>query len=86
MKAGPCGQAFRDWEKCVDDAHKDEADIVEKCTGPTRALKECMEANPAYYAPVLNADDLEGEPVVEKPAGVKKGGVRKAEVRSRLID
>ena len=87
MKAGPCGQAFRDWEKCVDTANKDEEDIVTKCTGPTRALKECMEANPEYYAPVLDADDAkeEGELAAEKPAGgegsARKEAARKAEVR-----
>lgn len=74
----------------MDTANKDEEDIVSKCTGPTRALKECMEANPEYYAPVLDADDAteEGAPAAEKAAGgeakARKEGARKAEVRSSV--
>ena len=30
--------------------------FVESCLEPTRALKECMEANPEYYAPMLEAE------------------------------
>lgn len=87
MKAGPCGQAFKDWEKCVDEAHKGEQDIVAKCTGPTRALKECMEANTEYYAPVLETDDTKEALDAEKgerseaEGGKSKEDARKAEVR-----
>jgi hypothetical protein len=87
MKAGPCGQAFKDWEKCVDEAHKGEQDIVAKCTGPTRALKECMEANTEYYAPVLETDDTkealdaEKEERSEAVGGKSKEDAREAEVR-----
>mmetsp|Transcript_10964 Transcript_10964/g.22849 ORF Transcript_10964/g.22849 Transcript_10964/m.22849 type:complete len:144 (-) Transcript_10964:848-1279(-) len=58
MKAGPCGTVFKSWELCIDKHREDKTDFVESCLEPTKLLKECMERNPEYYAPVL---DLEKE-------------------------
>lgn len=41
------------WEKCVDQARDKGEDFVDLCLDKTKALKECLEANPDYYAPVL---------------------------------
>jgi hypothetical protein len=61
MKAGPCGEVFAAWEACVD-KHRDAGDdFVETCLPQTRGLKECMEANPEYYGPLLGGDEEEGE-------------------------
>jgi intermembrane space import and assembly protein 40 len=56
MKAGPCGKRFAAWEACVDDAESAGINIVEKCAQKTHYLKDCMEANPEYYGPVLQAE------------------------------
>jgi len=56
MKAGPCGKRFAAWEACVDDAETAGTNIVEKCAQKTHFLKDCMEANPEYYGPVLQAE------------------------------
>jgi len=56
MKAGPCGKRFAAWEACVDDAETAGINIVEKCAQKTHFLKDCMEANPEYYGPVLQAE------------------------------
>lgn len=56
MKGGPCGDVFVAWESCVDSERKAGNDFVESCLVPTKALKECMEANPEYYGPLLEAE------------------------------
>lgn len=61
MKAGPCGKRFAAWEACVDDAETAGTNIVEKCAQKTHFLKDCMEANPEYYGPVLQAEKAIGE-------------------------
>jgi len=67
MKAGPCGAVFSAWEACVDEHREAGADsFVESCMAQTRGLKECMEANPEYYGPLLEQD---GEAGGEGPAG-----------------
>lgn len=43
----------QEWEKCVDKAREKEQDFVDSCLDKTKALKECLEAHPDYYAPVL---------------------------------
>ncbi|CAG9461458.1 unnamed protein product [Pedinophyceae sp. YPF-701] len=57
MKGGPCKDTFVAWSKCVDAGRDSGDDFVEKCIEPTVALKECMEANPNYYKPMLQAED-----------------------------
>ncbi|CAM6098481.1 unnamed protein product [Calypogeia fissa] len=56
MKGGPCGEQFKQWQNCVEGAEKSEKDIVEQCAQMTTLLKVCMEANPQYYGPVLDAE------------------------------
>ena len=56
MKAGPCGTVFVAWEACVDTHREAGGDFVESCLPQTRGLKECMEANPEYYGPLLERD------------------------------
>ena len=56
MKGGECRETFVAWEKCIEEAEKNKEDIVEKCFKVTSALKECMEAHPDYYAPILKAE------------------------------
>jgi ribosomal protein L12E/L44/L45/RPP1/RPP2 len=56
MKAGPCGNQFSAWEKCVEGAEASGINIVEKCVSVTHLLKDCMEMHPEYYGPVLQAE------------------------------
>eukprot|EP00246_Nothoceros_aenigmaticus_P006527 TRINITY_DN19471_c0_g1_i1.p1 TRINITY_DN19471_c0_g1~~TRINITY_DN19471_c0_g1_i1.p1 ORF type:complete len:180 (-),score=27.52 TRINITY_DN19471_c0_g1_i1:98-637(-) len=56
MKSGPCGKRFSLWEECVEDAETIGDNIVEKCWQTTQLLKQCMEMNPEYYGPVLQAE------------------------------
>ena len=57
MKAGPCGAVFSAWEACVDEHRDGGADaFVESCMAQTRGLRECMEANPEYYGPLLEGE------------------------------
>jgi hypothetical protein len=67
MKAGPCGTVFSAWEACVDEHRDGGADaFVESCMAQTRGLKECMEANPEYYGPLLEGEGGdEGEAAAE---------------------
>jgi len=58
MRAGACAAQFDAWEHCVE-AHRKSADFVEKCLAVTRNLKECMEAHPDYYEPVLDEPEEE---------------------------
>jgi len=58
MRAGACAGQFDAWERCVE-AHRKSEDFVEKCLAVTRALKECMEAHPDYYEPVLDEPSAE---------------------------
>lgn len=37
----------------MDKAREKEEDFVDTCLDKTKALKECLEAHPDYYAPVL---------------------------------
>ena len=74
MKAGPCGTVFSAWEACVD-ANRDggSESFVESCMGQTRGLKECMEANPEYYGPLLEGDGEEDEGAAEGEATPAEG-------------
>ena len=57
MRAGPCGDQFRDWEKCLDHCKANDMDFVEHCGPPTLALKDCVDSNPDYYAELSNDGD-----------------------------
>lgn len=58
MKAGGCKQEFKDWSKCVDDERKDGKDFTEECKDKTESLQNCMLSNKAYYAPVLEDEQM----------------------------
>ena len=76
MKAGPCGTVFSAWEACVDAHREGGADsFVESCMVQTRGLKECMEANPEYYGPLLEGGDEGDEGAAE---GAAEGGAEEA--------
>ncbi|CAN0896524.1 hypothetical protein LINGRAHAP2_LOCUS18550 [Linum grandiflorum] len=56
MKGGPCKGPFTAWQECVEKEEREDSDVVAKCSEITRAMKECVEANPAYYGPILEAE------------------------------
>lgn len=55
MRAGPCGEAFTAWEKCLEKCKKDGTDFVDNCGPETLRLRDCVDAHPEYYS-VLNED------------------------------
>ena len=65
------------------DTHRESgADFVDACSPITLALKECMEANSEYYAPLLEGapaeETAEGEEAGAESAGQGEGsGVEK---------
>jgi hypothetical protein len=61
MRAGPCGIEFRRWEKCLERCKTNDTDFVEMCTSQTLRLKDCIDLNPEYYAPLHGGDDDEEE-------------------------
>ncbi|KAJ7538681.1 hypothetical protein O6H91_11G059000 [Diphasiastrum complanatum] len=73
MKSGPCGEEFTNWEKCVEDAEKDEEDIVTKCWPVTQLLKKCMESNTDYYGVILQAEQaMEEQAALSEQASAAK--------------
>ncbi|KAG9152854.1 hypothetical protein Leryth_012475 [Lithospermum erythrorhizon] len=66
MKAGGCRDQFIEWEKCVEEGEKNQEDIVDKCHSVTKALKDCMEANPDHYGPILLAEKAVEEEAVRE--------------------
>ncbi|KAF8021440.1 hypothetical protein BT93_G1774 [Corymbia citriodora subsp. variegata] len=62
MKGGGCRDEFVAWEVCIQDAERNEEDVVDKCFDATAALRRCMEAHSDYYEPILRAEkDAEEE-------------------------
>ena len=63
MRAGPCGEVFTAWEKCVEDHRSRDEDFAKGCVPATRALTECMSEHKDYYelpdqeAPAENAPE-----------------------------
>ena len=49
MRAGPCGEVFTAWEKCVEDHRSRDEDLAKGCVPATRALTECMSEHKDYY-------------------------------------
>ena len=49
MRAGPCGEVFTAWEKCVEDHRSRDEDFAKGCVPATRALTECMSEHKEYY-------------------------------------
>ncbi|XP_028762072.1 uncharacterized protein LOC114720577 [Neltuma alba] len=72
MKGGGCRDSFIDWEKCIEEAEKNQEDVVDKCVEVTAKLKLCMEAHADYYEPILRAEKAAEKQFVdelEKEAG-----------------
>ena len=46
MVSSPCGVEFLAWEQCLD---QNQEDFINKCGQVTKALSECMSANPEYF-------------------------------------
>ncbi|KAI3872268.1 hypothetical protein MKW92_033733 [Papaver armeniacum] len=65
MKGGGCKDSFIAWEKCMEEAEEKKEDVVEKCYQVTLTLKNCMEAHPDYYAPILKAEKAASEQVTK---------------------
>ncbi|KAI3880220.1 hypothetical protein MKW92_051037 [Papaver armeniacum] len=65
MKGGGCKDSFIAWEKCMEEAEEKKEDVVEKCYQVTLSLKNCMEAHPDYYAPILKAEKAAAEQVTK---------------------
>ncbi|KAI3429176.1 Peptidyl-prolyl cis-trans isomerase [Psidium guajava] len=66
MKGGGCRDEFVAWELCVQDAEKNEEDVVDKCFDATAALRKCMEAHSDYYEPILRAEKAAEEEVAKE--------------------
>lgn len=69
MKAGPCGVIFTRWEACLDKCKEQGLEFVDHCREETLGLRDCVDANPDYYA-VLNesSSSEEEEPTKETAA------------------
>ncbi|KAJ6829734.1 uncharacterized protein M6B38_356335 [Iris pallida] len=74
MKGGGCKDEFVAWEKCVEEAEKNEEDIAEKCFDITHKLKLCMDAHADYYAPILDAEKSMSKAVSEADAEDSEAG------------
>jgi len=59
MRAGPCGDVFTKWEKCIDRARDSNADFVDLCGAETLALKKCTDKHPEYYGELSGGGDEE---------------------------
>lgn len=59
MRAGPCGDVFTQWEKCIDRARDSNADFVELCGPETLELKKCTDKHPEYYGELSGGSDDE---------------------------
>ena len=63
MRAGPCGEVFTAWEKCVEDHRSRDEDFAKGCVPATRALTECMSEHKDYY----ELPDQEPAPAADAP-------------------
>ncbi|KAF7809094.1 cilia- and flagella-associated protein 251 isoform X3 [Senna tora] len=66
MKAGGCRDSFIAWEKCIEEAEKNNEDVVDKCVEVTGTLKKCMEAHADYYEPILRAEKVAEQQFVDE--------------------
>lgn len=80
MKGGGCKDSFIEWEKCIEEAEKSKENIVDKCFEVTSALKQCMEAHPDYYEPILRAEKAaEAEAIQELEKEKEKEAAQESE-------
>ena len=95
MRAGPCGEVFTAWEKCVEDHRSRDEDFAKGCVPATRALTECMSEHKDYYelpdqeAPAADAPEtaqIAAATVADAPAATASvesaGGDATAESRA----
>ena len=94
MRAGPCGEVFTAWEKCVEDHRSRDEDFAKGCVPATRALTECMSEHKDYYelpdqeAPAADAPEtapIAAATVADAPtttASVESAGGDAAESRA----
>ena len=95
MRAGPCGEVFTAWEKCVEDHRSRDEDFAKGCVPATRALTECMSEHKDYYelpdqeAPAADAPEtapIAAATVADAPAATASvesaGGDAAAESRA----
>ena len=95
MRAGPCGEVFTAWEKCVEDHRSRDEDFAKGCVPATRALTECMSEHKEYYelpdqeAPAADAPEaapIAAATVADAPAATASvepaGGDAAAESRA----
>jgi intermembrane space import and assembly protein 40 len=75
MRAGPCGEVFTAWEKCVEDHRSRDEDFAKGCVPATRALTECMSEHKDYYelpdqepAPAPETAPIAAATVADAPA------------------
>ena len=92
MRAGPCGEVFTAWEKCVEDHRSRDEDFAKGCVPATRALTECMSEHKDYYelpdqepAPAPETAPIAAATVADAPAAtasVESAGGDAAESRA----
>ena len=93
MRAGPCGEVFTAWEKCVEDHRSRDEDFAKGCVPATRALTECMSEHKDYYelpdqepAPAPETAAIAAATVADAPAATASvesaGGDATAESRA----
>ena len=93
MRAGPCGEVFTAWEKCVEDHRSRDEDFAKGCVPATRALTECMSEHKDYYelpdqeeqAPAPETAPIAAATVADAPAAtasVESAGDAAAESRA----
>ena len=93
MRAGPCGEVFTAWEKCVEDHRSRDEDFAKGCVPATRALTECMSEHKDYYelpdqeepAPAPETAPIAAAAVADAPAAtasVEPAGGDAAESRA----
>ena len=93
MRAGPCGEVFTAWEKCVEDHRSRDEDFAKGCVPATRALTERMSEHKDYYelpdqepAPEPETAPIAAATVADAPAATASvepaGGDAAAESRA----
>ena len=92
MRAGPCGEVFTAWEKCVEDHRSRDEDFAKGCVPATRALTECMSEHKDYYelpdqepAPAPETAPIAAATVADAPAAttsMESAGGNAAESRA----
>ena len=76
MRAGPCGDVFRVWEKCLEHSRDNDLDFVEECGPATLGLKLCVDKHPEYYEELsADPDDAVVEVQQEEEGGGEVQGV-----------